>query len=116
MTEQERKAGMMDLLLKHEEQKSKVVCLELKIRNFASPLLTLGNAIKTNFERVTPSQDDDNRFFVSALPHQHQQKPEALEIDLARMRVLLDEYREAVAEKEQIEACMERAGMTRFIR
>ena len=116
MTDQEQKAAMMDLLLKNEGQGRKVVCLESQIRDFASPLLTLGNAIKTNFERVTPSQDDDNRFLVSALPHQHQQEPEALDIDLARLRVLLDEYREAVAEKEQTEACMERAGMTRFIR
>ena len=79
-------------------------------------MLTLGNIIKTNFERVTPSQDDDNRFLVSALAHQHQQKPEALEIDLAHLRVLLDDYREAVEEKEQTEACMDRAGMERYIR
>ena len=116
MTSQEHKAEMMDLLLKHEEQKSRVVCLELKIRDFAPALLTLGNAIKNDFERVTPSQDNDNRFLVRALPHQRQQEPEAVEVDLIRLRILIGEHQEAVAEQERIEACMERAGMTRFIR
>ena len=115
-TEEKRDAALMRLLLRYEEQKSKVACLEFQIREFASPLLALGNAIKTNFERVTPSQDNGNRFLVSALPHQHKQEPEALEIDLAHLRVLISDYREAVEEKEQTEACMDRAGMARYIR
>ena len=116
MTEQERKAAMMDLLLKHRQQKTKVACLEFQIRGFAPPLKKLSDTIQSNFERVTPSQDNDNRFLVSALPHQHKQEPEALDIDLAHLRVLISDYRESVEEKEQTEACMERAGLTEYIR
>ena len=114
MTEQEQKAAMMDLLLKNEQQGAKVACLESKIREFSHPLLTLGNAIKTDFERVTPSEDHENRFLVRVLAQQRE--PEDIDIDLSRLRALIGNYREAVVEKEQIEACMERAGMTRFIR
>ena len=114
MTEQEQKAAMMDLLLKNEAQSSKVACLESRIHDFAPPLLTLGNAIKSNFELVTPSADHDNRFLVRH-PVQ-QQEPAEIVIDLDRLRTLLGEYREAVTEKERIEACMERGGLTRFIR
>ena len=76
MTEQEQKAAMMDLLLKNEAQGSKVACLESRIRDFAPPLLTLGNAIRTNFGLVMPSADHDNRFLVRC-PVQ-QQEPQRL--------------------------------------
>ena len=114
MTEQERKATMMDLLLKHEQQKAKVACLEFRIGEYASPLTKLGSAIKSNFERVTPSQDNDNQFLVKSPVGREEQ--EAIELDLHRLRVLLSEYRDAVAEMEQTQACMERAGLTKFIR
>lgn len=106
---------MMELLLKYEEQKRKVACLEFQIKEFSSPLTILGNAIKADFERVMPSQDDDNRFIVSA-PASTGRQEQVIEIDLARLRVLLGDYMGAVSEMEQTEACMERGGMVRFIR
>ena len=112
MTDQEQKAAMMDMILRFEAQAAKVACLESKIRDFAGPLVKLGNAIKQSPDTVSPSADDVHRYLL-VRPNQ---KPEECEIDLARLRTLLQDLKEASDEKDVTERCLDDAGLARFIR
>ena len=112
MTDQEQKAAMMDMILKHEAQARKVACLESKIRDFAAPSVNLGNAIKQNLDMVSPSADNPHRYLVNR-PHL---QPEECEIDLDKLRMLFHELQDASDEKEATERCLDEAGFARFIR
>ena len=120
--ELEQAGHQMLLVRKYETRRAHVACLEDQIKGFVEPLQELALGLSQDPTSVWPSRDRDASYVLKGRVGKPQllnppghEETRLLELDIERLRCLLDQLQTAESQREETERCLDKAGLAKYV-